>query len=169
MSQTDDKVHNQEIRTDLGVEGVEPIAVKPQMANDSYKIITTLGSRIPKEYNNLVYSKWLRTLRSGNDYFKLIDSKSYYEVYHKYIGHVLAKPMTVVRFAVLSEDEDVVLGFSVSQEHILHYVYTHKDNRRQGIAKELIPFEVKTITHLTKTGLILWNSKIPEAKFNPFA
>lgn len=174
MSQTDDKIHHQEIRASVGVESVEPSAPKPQVekpkeGQDTYQVIAFLGKNIPKQYKNLIYSKWLRTLRYGNDYFKLIDSHSYYSVYERYIAHTLDKPTVVVRFAVLSIDQDVVLGFSVSQENTLHYVYTHKDNRRQGIARSLVPFTVKTITHLTKTGLTLWNSKAPEAIFNPFA
>lgn len=139
------------------------------MAIDSYKVVVMRGVDVAPPYINMVYSKWLRTLRQGNDYFKLIDSMAYYEVYHRRISSVLARQNTLVRLAILSDDEDVVLGLSVSEAKILHYVFTQPHMRRQGIAKDLVPFEVHTITHLTKTGLIIWNSKIPNAKFNPFS
>ncbi len=78
------------------------------------------------------------------------------------------RPNTLVRVAVLSDDPDVALGFSVSEGHVLHYVHTQKDVFRQGIARSLVPFEVKVLTHLTKTGMMLWSTKLPEAIFNPF-
>jgi hypothetical protein len=74
----------------------------------------------------------------------------------------------VIRFAVLSDDVDVVLGFSVSEDKTLHYVHTNKDTRKQGIAKSLVPFEVEIITHLTKMGMMLWSTKLPGALFHPF-
>ncbi len=135
----------------------------------SYKIAPHLGGALPECYQNMIYSKWLRSLRYGNDYFKLIESTAYYATYQKYIQAILHRPQTVVRLAVLSDDADVVLGFSVSEASVLHYCHTHKDNRNQGIASSLVPFEVKTITHLTKSGLMIWNSKLPNAIFNPFA
>lgn len=135
----------------------------------SYKIVPHLGYELPRQYQNMVYSKWLRSLRYGNDYFKLIDSAVYYDAYHRYIKTVLHRTNSIVRLAVLSDDMDVVLGFSISEKQILHYCHVHKDNRKQGIARSLVPFKVKAITHITKTGLSIWSSKLPTAIFNPFA
>jgi GNAT superfamily N-acetyltransferase len=72
-----------------------------------------------------------------------------------------------VRLAVLSDDRDVVLGFSVSREDILDYVHVHKDMRKQGVATSLIPKDIKIITHLTKTALLVW-PKYENITFNPF-
>lgn len=141
--------------------------VKP--LKSSYSVVPYQGQSLPESYKNLVYAKWLRSLRYGNDYFKLIDSDSYFKAYHKYIEHLLSRPSLIVRFAVLTEDPDVVLGFSVSEGTTLHYVHVHMDNRRLGIGRSLVPFEVKTITHITKIGLSIWNAKMPHAVFNPFA
>lgn len=116
----------------------------------------------------MVYSKWLRSLKYGNDYFKLIYPTAYFRVYQKYIEAMLLRPGCVVRLAVLTEDPDVVLGFSISRAHILDYVHCHKDARRLGIATALCNFEITMITHLTKTGMIIWNKKLPKAVFNPF-
>lgn len=139
-----------------------------EMEESSYRVIPFLGTTFPVTYRNMVYSKWMRSLRYGNDYFKLIDSKAYYATYDRYIGLLLERPKTVVRVALLSDDLDVALGFSVSEGHALHYVHVQKDMRNKGIGTSLVPFEVKTITHLTKNGLAIWSSKLPMASFNPF-
>ena len=132
----------------------------------SYDIISFKGAVLPPAYTNMIYSRWLRSLRFGNDYYKLINSKDYYSSYQKHIAYILSLPTTVVRLAVLSDDHDVVLGFSVSRGDILDFVHVHKDMRRQGIAKSLVPKDIKTITHLTKTALIIWPKY--EITFNPF-
>ena len=134
----------------------------------SYDIISFKGNKLPFNYINLIYARWLRSLRFGNDYFNLINSKDYYSSYQKQISFLLQQPETTIKLAVLSDDHDVVLGFSISRGDILDYVHVHKDQRRQGIAKSLIPKEIKIITHLTKTALLVW-PKSENITFNPFA
>ncbi len=76
-----------------------------------------------------------------------------------------------MRLAVLSDDPDVVLGFSVSREDVLDYVYVHKDQRRLGIARKLLPPHFTTFSHITLTAMEIWhkNPKYKQLKFNPFA
>lgn len=143
-----------------------PMETTPQA---SYQIISYRAQALPEAYRNMIYAKWMRSLRTGNDYFKLIQPRIYYDVYNQYIKSILARPLTIVRLAVLSDDPDVVLGFSVSEDsHILHYCHVHTDSRNQGIGSSLVPFQVAVITHITKIGLSIWNSKYPDAIFNPF-
>jgi GNAT superfamily N-acetyltransferase len=145
--------------------------VKPpldEVQKDSYKIIGCYGKNLPSQYKNMIFSRWLRSLRHGNDYFKLIDSDTYYDTYHRYIELVLARKNTIVSIAVLSDDEDVALGFSIQEGVALHYIHVHKDNRKQGIATALVSKKIEVITHLTKTGLVVWNLKLPNAIFDPF-
>ncbi len=110
----------------------------------------------------------MRSFRYGNDYMKLADSDSYYRSYEIYLTLLLYKPEAVVRLAVLTDDPDVALGFSVVRGPILDYVHVHKDFRKQGIGKKLVPNDIETITHLTKTGMKLWSTKLPKATFDPF-
>jgi GNAT superfamily N-acetyltransferase len=117
----------------------------------------------------LIFSKWLRSLRYGNDYFRLIKAQAYYTAYHRYIQAVLNAEATQVRLAALTDDPDVVLGFSVSRGPILDYVHVHKDQRLQGIGKALVPKDITTITCLTRTALAIWGTKYPKLEFNPFA
>jgi GNAT superfamily N-acetyltransferase len=134
----------------------------------SYKVIQVSGPLLPETYHNMVYSKWMRSLRFGNDYFKLIESSSYYGVYHRFIATLLDHPDTLVRLAVLSDNADVVLGFSVSRGPVLDYVHVQRDYRRQGIARSLVPQPLLAITHITKPAMAIWASKLKDVVFNPF-
>lgn len=130
------------------------------------------GFELPAQYQNMVLSKWMRTLRYGNEYFKLIDSDAYYASYRTYITTMLAKQcptFATVRLALLTEDKDICLGWSVTEDSILHYVYVASEQRGRGLARLLVPQNIDTFTHLTKTGMSLWNTKAKEMKFNPFA
>lgn len=152
-----------------------------ETAQSSYTIIQYIGEQLPAEYRGFVYSKWKRSLRHGNDMFKLIDPAAYHIAYNQYITNLLKDPETVIRFAVLSEAQDVLLGFSCSRRHILDYVHVLRirtrvptgfavtDFRRKGIGTRLIPKEINTFTHVTKTWLTIWNNKYKDWKFNPFA
>lgn len=141
---------------------------------DAYDIIGYSGAEVPAEFRNLVRARWMRSLRYGNDYFRLMVPESFYASYQRYVDAILAKPEAWVRFAVLADDHDVVLGFAalrglLQNDCILDYVHVHKDQRRQGIARRLMPSGVNVITHLTRTGLTIWGSKCPGWKFDPFA
>lgn len=127
------------------------------------------SSTLPKTYLPLIHSHWKRSLRKGNDYFNLVKPDAYYSAYTAYIDRILDEPGTAVRMAVLAEDYDVVLGFAVTRGRILDYVYVQKDFRRVGIGSSLVPADIDTITHLTKTALTIWGSKYPGWTFNPFA
>lgn len=135
----------------------------------SYKILSFLALELPKQYEGMIYSKFLRSLRYGNSYFKLIDQEPYFKCYDAYIKTILTRPAAVVRLAVLSDDEDVVLGWALIEPMKIHYIYVNKDNRRIGIATSLMPKAFDTFTHITNMVLPLWQKKFPEAKFNPFA
>jgi len=119
-------------------------------------------------YLGLIYASWLRSLRYGNDFFKLTDAKSYYLRYHDYIRGILYNPECTIRLALLADDPDVALGWSVSRGHILDYVYVLPP-RRHGVGRALIPDGIDTFTHITWTGAKIWASKFPDWKFNPFA
>lgn len=135
---------------------------------DSYSVIVYPAPELPGNYRALIFSKWLRSLRYGNDFFKLVDAEGYYDAYRRLIDSLLAKPDAEVRLAVISDDRDVVLGFSVSRPGILDYVHVHKDFRKQGIGRALAPKGIGTVTHLTRVGMSIWESKMPGVKFNPF-
>jgi hypothetical protein len=134
----------------------------------TYSVIAFPGASLPQAYQNMVYAKWMRSLKYGNEYFKLADPDSFFSAYKRYIGSILARPRSVVRIAVLSDDHDVALGWSIIEGDVLHYVHVNHEQRNKGVGKTLVPVAISTITHLTKAGAAIWNSKLRHASFNPF-
>lgn len=136
---------------------------------NSYKILTLSGhSPEFKQYENMVYSDFLESLRYGNDWFKMIDQDNYYQSYHQVIHGLLSRGDSTVRLAVFTDEPDTCLGWSLSSSSLLHYVYVKKDARKKGIGRELLPKGFDHITHLTTVGVIIWRQKLPTIKFNPF-
>ncbi len=116
---------------------------------------------------SFIFSTWLRGLRYGNSWFKLIDADSYYKHYHKVIEGLLQHPDTIIKVACLKEDSDVILGYVVYRNNILDYVFVKTAWRNIGIAKMLVPADFKIVSHLTATGQNMLK-KYPGVIFNPF-
>lgn len=166
--QKDSASHNKTVLNAVGHAGIHSGAAQQvQQEVASYKVVAF--DHVPEEYRNMIFSKWKRSLRYENDYFKLIDCDAYFKAYDKYLSGILAADNLVFTIATLSDDIDVVLGFSVSRGTVLDYVYVNKEFRRIGVGARLIPRGITTITHLTKTGMTIWNNKYSAWKFNPFA
>jgi GNAT superfamily N-acetyltransferase len=130
--------------------------------------------KLPETYKPMIFSKWMRSTKYGNEYFKAIDSNVFYTVYQKYIEQVLSRPIAMVRLATLSDDADNCLGWSIVEGSTLHYIHVEWNQRNQGIGKSLLPPDgIRQFTHLTKTGMKIWNNekyhgKYSNAIFNPF-
>jgi len=139
-----------------------------------YKVLAFSGTDPAlAPYRNFVLSRFKKSLRLGNDWFMLIDSQAYFSAYDHVIHNILSRPMTVVRLAVLTDDEDVCLGFSVMEDETLHYVYVKNDwqstFRKKGIGAALVPTPFSRITHLTTIGQSIRAKKFPDIPFNPFS
>jgi hypothetical protein len=136
---------------------------------DTYKIRAYSGSDPALEpYKHLIYSNFMRSLRDGNPWFRAIDSRAFNNVYRLVISLLLARADTVVRLAVLSDDEDVCMGFSIMENDVLHYVFVKPLFSRQGIGKSLVPRPFNTVTHLTEIGRDIRMKNYRKTKFNPF-
>lgn len=114
-----------------------------------------------------IYSSWLKGLRYGNSWFNLIDQDIYFKTYHAVIDRLLNTPGVLVRVACLKDDADVILGFSVFSGTKLHWVFCKDRWRHIGLAKLLVPTNIDTVTHVTKTGVGLLEKR-KHIKFNPF-
>lgn len=160
-------IPNQALRDEMGTEDVHSETAQLSKGElTTYSIVEYGPGYLPETYLPFVLSRWLRSLRYGNDYFRLIHPESYYKRYQAYLKPLLTAAS--VRLALLTNDRDVVLGFSVRRGNILDYVYVMPAQRYQGIARNLVPSSVDTITHLTKCGLVIWANRYPNLKFNPF-
>lgn len=149
--------------------GTEKLDQKADQPESSYKVLVFPPSMLPKDFRNMIFSNFLNGLRYGNEYFKIIDSSAYFANYNRYIDSLLSRPNMVAKIAVLSNEEDNALGWSLSEMKTLHFVYVKVEQRHQGIATSLSPKGLDTITHLTNIGLSIWNNKLKGVKFNPFA
>lgn len=148
----------------MGNQDLEPAT----NGESTYSIIAFPGQSLPQCYQHLVRATWKRSLKYGNQFFKLADPDPYFAAYERYINGILSRPNVVVRIAVLTDDHDVALGWSVIEGDILHYVHVQHEQRNKGVARSLVPVAIGTITHLTKSGISIWHSKLPNAVFNPF-
>ena len=147
----------------MGNKGLETKADESQ--EDSYKVISYKGNTLPEEYLNVIRAPFLTSLRYGNDLFKLIDQDAYFKAYSKYLESILKRNQTVVKLAAL--DDQTILGWSLSEPDLLHYVWVKKEVRRQGIMQSLLP-KFTTFSHITNKWIPLWNKHFFEARFNPF-
>lgn len=137
----------------------------------SYSILSFPSKELPKQYNSVIRSRWKKSLRKGNPFFALIEPDAYYTAYNLYVEDLLSRPTSIVRLAVLTDDSDIVLGFSVIRDEILDFIHVHKDyGRRQGIGKRLMSNKITTFTHLTMLGKKIWQRKhaYKHLKFNPY-
>ena len=135
----------------------------------AYKVITLNGtSKELAPYYGFIFSNWLFTLRWTNDWFFLIHKPTYYSIYRKVISNIISAPECKVNIAILDDDPDLALGWSVYANDVLHYVFVKRDLRKQGIGRSLMPKGINRITHLTVSGAVIWKTKIPKLKFDPF-
>lgn len=148
----------------MGDQSLEHPADGPE---NSYKIIVYKTLELPQEYHNLIIAPFLNSLRYGNDLFKLIDKQAYFTSYSKYIQLLLQRPNAQVKLAILSDR--TVIGWSMVEKNIVHYVWVKKEVRRNGVGRSLLPKEFDTITHVTNKAIGIWVNYYKDVKFDPFS
>lgn len=118
---------------------------------------------------SFILSTFLKGLKFGSDFFKEIDNDAYFKNYQKIIESLISQPKTEVKVACLTEDPDVILGYSIHDKDgsTVHFVFVKSAWRGVKIAKALVPKTATTATHITKIGLSLVRKR--GIKFNPFA
>ena len=127
--------------------------------------LVAFRNRLPSD-TAFILATWLRGLRFGNSWYKLIDSQVYFAVYHAVLESILSQEKTVIKIACLQDDPEVILGFSAYTGNRLHWVYVKQAWRNLGIARKLVPSTTDTVSHLTEVGRIILIRK--KLKFNPF-
>ena len=119
--------------------------------------------------NNFIFASWLRGLFYGGSHFSMMPKDIFMTNYHKVIEYILKNPKTTIKVACLKDDPEVILGYAIlgNNETTLHYVFVKNAWRKIGLAKLLIPDTVKSVSHLTKTGIDMLK-KHKEIVYNPF-
>lgn len=93
------------------------------------------------------------------DFFSSIPQDLFMEAYHGHLSSLFARPGMCIDIACLRTDPDVILGFSVHQQSILHFVFVKPQWRKIGIANQLVPKDVTTVTGFTRVGDIIRRKK----------
>lgn len=119
-----------------------------------------------------ILSTWLKGLLWGGDQlYRRIPKNIYFSNHRKLIEKILGSPETKVKLAVLKEDADVILGYSVYREAggqvVLDFVFIKKDWRNIGLAKSLCPNSIYAVTNLTRVGASIL-AKNPAVIYNPY-
>jgi hypothetical protein len=104
--------------------------------------------------------------RSPVDFFSAIPQDTFMGAYHGFLDHLFSRPGIVIRVACLESDPDVILGFSVAQNNVLHFVFVKPQWRKIGIAKMLVPEGIDTVSGFTRVGDVIRRKK--NWSFNPW-
>ncbi len=117
--------------------------------------------------HNFIYASWLRGLRHGNPHFELIHGESYFKHQHEVIKNILDDFEVTIKIACLKESPDVILGYCIYKNERLDWIFVKKSWRTIGLARDLVPSHINTVSHVTRVGLSLLK-KHPEIQFNPY-
>lgn len=118
------------------------------------------------EDKSFIFASWLRGLYYGDTFYSDIKKQVFMENYHKIIEFILSRPTTEIKIACMPDSPDTILGYSILGKDCLNWVFVKKAFRGIGIARDLVPPGITTVTHLTKTGTSIVKKKGWE--FNPF-
>lgn len=117
---------------------------------------------------NLIFATWLRSYQTSSLMSKAIPKDTFFAEHHKVIERVLSRNPTV-RLAVLPDDPEVVLGWSVTEPKTVHYVYVKPSFRRYGIARALLAHVERPFVHTHHTYLLRDLTKhLDGCVFNPY-
>lgn len=117
---------------------------------------------------SFIFATFLRGLFYGDSVFSEVPKSIFMTNYHKVIEHILNSPSTAVKVACLREDPEVILGYVILKpdSNAIVWAFCKKAWRGIGLIKSLIPDNITTITHATKSGISI--SKKKGWIFNPF-
>lgn len=154
------------------MEGTEPVLTPsyeaqgnvPNCDANFFRIIDGSGGA-----RNLIYATWLRSYESSSLAAKHVPRDVFFSEHHKVLDGIFQRGAQV-KMAILAADPEVVLGWCVTAEKLVHYVYIKPAFRRRGIARALLahiapPF---TYTHWTHVLRDL-HDKVKDCVYNPYA
>ena len=85
---------------------------------------------------SFIYSSWLKSFRYGATANKLVRTDIFFTNYREVLDSILARSLTLV--ACLPDSPEVILGYMVYEEDIIHYCFIKHSFRRLGIASRLL-------------------------------
>jgi hypothetical protein len=136
----------------------------------------TIRSLEPNDLR-FIYATMLRGLYYGCHFYGAIEKSAFFSAYQEVLVKILSKTHLTPCIAVLTEDPECILGYSLVERRvaseaadrsdILHFIYVKNAWRKQGIAKRLLQgSKITTTTHITDLGNSIRNQR--GWAFNPF-
>lgn len=137
--------------------------MRTSLGSEPYFVLDGIGTA-----RNLIFATWLRSYQTSSLMTKAIPKETFFGEHHKVIERILSRNPTV-RLAVIPDDQDVVLGWSVTEPGIVHYVYVKPSFRKYGIARALLdhverPFIYSHGTYVTRD----LEKHLDGCTFNPY-
>lgn len=117
---------------------------------------------------NLIYATWLRSYEANSLRSKHIPRDVFFEEHHKVLDGIFDRNPEV-HLAVLPDDPDVVLGWSVTEPGLIHFVYVKPSFRKYGIATALLQHVQRPFIYSHATYVLRDMPKHVEGcTFNPY-
>ena len=114
---------------------------------------------------NFLLASTLKGLYYGSRFWGEVDQVAFFNNYEPYLKQLMLR--RDIKVACLSDDQDVILGFSIFKDETLDWVFIKKSYRKLGIGKLLVPDTITTVSHITDSGNSIRKTK--GWKFNPFS
>ena len=132
--------------------------------NPELKEIITFRGYKPEDEAFIVGS-WQEGYYHGNDNDKSDEVKraDYFKNYRNTIKHILARKTVSILVACLVDDHDCIIGYSVSEPTLLHWVFVRSSGkyswRKKGIGSDLVAKSIKSFSHSTKLAYSILKNK----------
>lgn len=102
---------------------------------------------------NFIYSTWCKNQLYSNAMYKGIPKDVFVRNYSNWVGSVFSLPGLYIKVACLSDEPEIIVGYSVHTDWCIYYCYVKPAWRKKGIAKQLVPCEtITTVASYTPTG-----------------
>lgn len=106
-------------------------------------------------WRNAIYYGWDDVNGSG---FPRPEAKEFFKMQTIYIDDILES--ADVNVAVLADDPDTIVGYSVFYSEHLYFIYVKEAYRREGIGELLLPRFIQTVSsQQTKVGAAIVRKK----------
>lgn len=119
-----------------------------------------------------VYATWLKSFHHSSPIAKRIRSQIFYSYHQETLTEILERDATKIYLAVAHDDDNVILGYLVTENDNIHFVYVKRDFRNFGVAKilaEAFGKDLNTVQFSHWTHDTDWIcSKYPEMIYNPY-
>lgn len=99
-----------------------------------------------------IYASWIKGVFYSDGKHRRAHIADFYKYYHDIISKIIESPIAKITIACLQDDDDIILGYSVSEPQTLHWVYVKPAWRGIGLCQDLVPQDTATVTHMTYMG-----------------